>query len=346
MSSLYVLLAMVILLSLVFSYSNGFQDGSTVAASAIASKSLSKRQAVLLVAAFEFLGAILGGSAVAHSIQGITSYPSRPDMLPILASGLTGAIMWNFITRRLGLPSSSTHALVGGVIGSVIAASDSLEYVVFGHPGGIVSPTGLWRVGLSLFLSPIVGFALGYIALRVLVIVLKNASSALNVRLKQLQWLAVPLLAFGHGANDCQKAMGLVTMALCAAGVEKSAVIPDWVRLLTGLAMVLGVVSLVPRIVYRVGGIYKLRPLHGFVAESTSAAIVTFASLTGGPLAASQVIASTVTGVGTAERKSGVQWLVVFDMIRAWGMTIPCSGALSWALYTLMFHQLNYWIKQ
>jgi len=112
-SSLYVLLTMVIVLSLVFSYSNGFQDGSTVAASAIASKALSKRQAVLLVAAFEFMGAILGGSAVAHSIQGITSYPTRPDMLPILASGLTGAIMWNFLTRRLGLPSSSTHALVG-----------------------------------------------------------------------------------------------------------------------------------------------------------------------------------------------------------------------------------------
>lgn len=335
---------MVIVLSLVFSYSNGFQDGSSVAASAIASRALSKRQAVLLVAAFEFMGAILGGSAVAHSIQGITSYPSRPDMLPILASGLTGAIMWNFLTRRLGLPSSSTHALVGGVIGSVIAASDSLEYIVVGQAGGITHPTGLWRVGLSLFISPLVGFALGYFVLRVLVIVFKNASSSLNVSLKEMQWLAVPVLAFGHGANDCQKAMGLVTMALCAAGVEKSAVIPDWVRLLTGLAMVLGVVSLVPRIVYRVGGIYKLRPLHGFAAESTSAAIVTFASLTGGPLAASQVIASTVTGVGFAERKSGVQWLVVFDMIRAWCMTIPCAGALSWALYTLAFHQLNHFL--
>lgn len=339
--TVYLMVALVVALGLCFTYTNGFQDGSSVAAGAIASRSLSKTQAVVLVATFEFLGAMLGGSAVAGTISGITNWPDDPSLLPVLASALAGAILWNFITRVLGVPSSSTHALVGGVLGAVLAASGGFHYIIWGNPGFILNATGFWRVLFSLILSPIFGFIIGYWALLFAVASLRRATTELNKTLKKWQWVAVPMLAFGHGANDSQKTMGIIVLSLYAAGLGPTHIIPLWVRTITAIALVLGVVSIVPRIVRRVGGIFKLRPLHGLVMESASAVIVLTASATGGPLAASQVIASTGIGVGTAERKKGVQWLIAKDMVRAWCLTIPCAGTISWILYSLLFVHLN-----
>lgn len=335
--SVYGVVALVVCLALVFTYTNGFQDGSSVAASALASRSLSRTQTVLLVATFELLGALLGGSAVAGTIAKITNWPPQPDLLPVLASALAAAIGWNVFTRAVGLPSSSTHALIGGILGAVIAASGDARYIVWGDPGGLIRPTGLWRVVISLFLSPVVGFSLGYFMLLVVVANLKRASAHMNNVLKRAQWLAVPVLAFGHGANDSQKAMGVIMLTLYAAGFGGTAEVPLWVRCVTGLCLALGVMTLAPRIVQRVGGIYKLRPVHGLVAEASSGMIVVFASLTGGPLAASQVIASTVVGVGTAERKKSVHWLIARDMVQAWFLTIPCAAAVAWIFYSLFF---------
>jgi inorganic phosphate transporter, PiT family len=331
------MVALVVALCLVFTYTNGFQDGSSVAASAIAARSLSRRQAIFLVATFEFLGAIFGGSAVAGCISRVTTWPANPTLLPVLASALTAAIFWNYITRILGVPSSSTHALVGGVLGAVLAASGGFQYILWGDAGMIVNATGFSRILISLFVSPLCGFAAGYVVLFLSVMLLRKASTELNLLLKRLQWLAVPLLAFGHGANDSQKTMGLISIALFAAGMGGRNEVPFWVRSLTGLALVLGVVSLAPRIVRRVGGIYRMRPLHGLVAEASSGVIVLVASLTGGPLAASQVIASTVIGVGTAERKKGVHWVVAREMVRAWCLTIPSAGIVAWIFYSLIF---------
>lgn len=329
-------LGLVIVLSLLFTYTNGFQDGSSVAASAVSSRAMTKLQAVILVACFEILGAMLGGSAVANTIGAITSWPSRPDLLPVLAVGLASAIAWNFITRALRVPSSSTHALVGGIIGSVVSASDGWQYIVWGSPGGIFHATGVWKVILALFLSPVVGFAAGYILFLVSLAVLWKATTKVNKPLKYMQWFTVAALAFGHGANDTQKAMGVIVLALNAAGATNSNAIPLWIRSVVAATMGLGIIAMVPGIVKRVGSIYRMRPLHGFVTEFASAAVVVTGSVTGGPVSASQVIASTVMGVGTAERRKGVHWLIARDMLVAWFLTIPCSGLLATLVHALI----------
>ncbi len=339
--TIYLMVALVVALGLCFTYTNGFQDGSSVAAGAIASRAFTRPQAVLLVAIFEFLGAMLGGSAVAGTISGITNWPADPSLLPVLASALAGAILWNLITKVLGVPSSSTHALVGGVLGAVLAGAGDFRYIIWGSPGFIINSYGFWRIIMSLVISPIFGFAVGYALLLYAVAILRRASAELNETLKSWQFVAVPMLAFGHGANDSQKTMGIIVLSLYAAGLGVKHEVPLWVRLITAVALTLGVVSLVPRIVRRVGGIYKLRPLHGLVVEGASALIVLGASATGGPLAASQVIASTVIGAGTAERKKGVHWIIAREMVRAWFLTIPCSATLAWILFSLLFVHLN-----
>lgn len=331
-------LLIVVILGCVFAYTNGFQDGSSVSASPIAARAMSKHHAVYLTAAFEYLGALFGGSKVAASISGITDFPRGVAFLSVVCVALLSAICWNFVTRVLKVPSSSTHALVGGLIGSIYGASGSFKYVIFGDFGYLIHPTGVAKVIVTLFLSPLIGFGAGYICLRLAMIVFAKASSRLSVALKRMQWLVLPILAFGHGANDTQKVMGLIVM--CLAGsipAPGDMVIPLWVRLLVGLAMTSGVVAMTPGIVKRVGsGIYPQRPVHGFVSELASAIVVTFGSLTGGPVSASQVIASTVMGVGYAERRKGVHWLVAKDMLVAWFLTIPCSGLLAFSVYTLV----------
>lgn len=331
-------LVVVVALGCVFAYTNGFQDGSSVSASPIASRAMSKHHAVFLTAAFEYLGALLGGSKVASSISGITDFPRGVAFLSVLCVALISAIFWNFITRLLKVPSSSTHALVGGLIGSIYGVSGSFKYVIMGDFGYFIHPTGVAKVIVTLFMSPLIGFCAGYLCLRLAMFVFSRATSRLSVALKHMQWLVLPILAFGHGANDTQKVMGLIVM--CLAGTVAGPgdmVIPHWVRLLVGFAMALGVVAMAPGIVKRVGfGIYPQRPVHGLVSELASAIVVTLGSVTGGPVSASQVIASTVMGVGCAERRKGVHWLVAKDMLVAWFLTIPCSGLLAFSIYTLV----------
>ena len=323
------LLLVLLFLGCLFSYTNGFQDGSSVAASPIASRSLEPARAAVLTACFEFLGALAGGSAVAGSIAAITTYTDQEGFLSVLVVALFCAIVWNFFTRLIKVPSSSTHALVGGLIGSIWGRSGNLDYINLGDFGYLVHPTGVAKVILTLFLSPLIGFVSGYLLLKLSLIVFRFASSRLTRALKRMQWLVFPLLAFGHGANDSQKVMGLLVLAL----VGQVGVIPLPVRLLVGAAMTLGVVAMAPGIVKRVGsGIYRQRPLHAFVSELASAVVVSFGSLTGGPVSASQVIASTVMGVGYADRRKGVQWLVARDMLMAWFLTIPCSALLAYLI--------------
>jgi PiT family inorganic phosphate transporter len=328
--------ALVIFLSLLFTYTNGFQDGSSVAAGAIACRAMSKLQAIILCATCEFLGALLGGSAVSKSIANLTNWPDDPTILPILSSALFAAILWNYVTKIIKVPSSSTHALVGGILGALFAAGHGFKFVIWGDPGYLIHPTGVYKVVISLFASPVLGFLAGFFLFQIVMLALSRASTRVNKPLRWMQWGTVSMLAFGHGANDTQKAMGIVVLALGAVTNGAISDIPLWVRLISGIAMAIGIASIVPGIVKRVGGgIYKLRPVHGFVTESASAIIVLIGSATGGPVSASQVIASTVIGVGSAERKKGVHWLIARDMIVAWMITIPSSGLLACCVYSL-----------
>lgn len=335
------LLVLVIALSLLFTFTNGFQDGSSVCASAIASRALSEMQAVCLVAGMEFCGALLGGSAVANTIHSVCSYPDTPNLLPVLIDGLIAAISWNFFTKKIGLPSSSTHALVGGILGSVIACGRGFQYVVWGNVNQVWNAYGVCKVFESLLISPLIGFLAGYIMLHIMILLLIKASNRVNLALKQFQWLSVSVLAFAHGANDTQKAMGVILLALNASGLSHDQVIPLWVRILSGTAMACGIISLAPSIVRKVGmGIYKLRPLHGFVTQLASATVVLTGSITGGPVSASQVISSSVMGIGSGERIKGVNWLVAKDMLLAWFLTIPCAGLLAAVMYFCIFQWL------
>lgn len=334
--AIQVLGLLVIGLSLAFTFTNGLQDGSSVTASVIITRVLSPPRAVLLVATCELLGALLGGSAVAQVVRSITSWPARPDLLPVLAAGLTAAIVWNFLTKALHLPSSSTHALFGGLLGALVAASGT-KYLVFGS-FDILHASGIGKVVVSLFLSPLLGFIFGYLVLAVVILLLKRASCRVLGVLKIGQCALVTMLAFGHGSNDPQKTMGIILLSLHAMGAYSGEEIPFWVRLSTGLAIALGVASLAPGIVKRVGyGIYKMRVLHGFVAELASGSVVLASSISGAPVSTSQVISSAVMGVGSNARFKEVHWLVARDILVSWLLTIPGAGFFAGLTYFALF---------
>lgn len=340
--SITFLVLVVVVLALVYTFTNGFQDGSSVTAAPIACGAMTELQAMLVVATFEFLGAMLGGSSVVGAVHAITTWPKRPDLLPVAITGLCAAVLWNYTTRLFRIPSSSTHALVGGLIGAMVAAAHGFKYVNWGHPYDILHSTGVIRVLLSLFISPVIGIAGGYLLFRLAALMLVSATPVMNKVLRSLQWITVPILAFAHGANDTQKAMAVIVLSLQACGISHSGIVPLWARLITGIAMALGVIMLAPGIVKRVGyDIFKLRPLHSFVVEVSSEAIVLTASLIGGPVATSQVISSSVVGVGISQRMKAVRWLVFRDVFAAWFLTIPASAVLSFLLYIAFFHFLT-----
>ncbi len=335
------LFIVVVVLSLVFTYTNGLQDGSSVTAGLIVCRVLTPVRAVLLVAACELAGATFGGSAVANAVRSVTNIPENPHMLPVLSAGLTAAIMWNFLTKTLKMPSSSTHALFGGLLGAFVASPGGFDNIVVGEMN-LFHPTGFSRIIVSLFASPVVGFVVGYLLLQLAMLLLVKATTAINRYLKWGQVLTVSMLAFGHGANDPQKVMGIILIALHSSGLHMGDDIPLWVRIVSGLAIAIGVLSLAPGIVKRVGsGIFRLRLLHGFITETASGSIILLSSITGCPVSTSQVISSTVMGIGTGERFKDVRWLVARDILVSWFLTIPCAGLCAAVLYFLAFRWLD-----
>lgn len=298
-------------------------------------------RAVFLVASCELIGAVFGGSAVANAIRSLISCKQDLYLLPVLSAGLSAAIAWNYLTKMLRMPSSSTHALFGGLLGSLLAAPGSTNNIVWGHID-LFHPSGFGKVVVSLFTSPVLGFIFGYLMLNLVTLLLIKATNSINKWLKFGQTITVSLLAFGHGANDPQKTMGIILIALNSAGFHHGNEVPFWVRLATGVSICMGVLSLAPGIVKRVGtGIYKLRILHGFVTEFASGTIVVLSSLTGCPVSTSQVISSTVMGVGSGERFKDVRWLVARDILISWFLTIPCAGLCAYVSYLTIFRWLN-----
>lgn len=331
------LAVIVIVLSLIFTFTNGFQDGSSVAAGAIACRALSPARAVILVSSCEFFGSLIGGSAVAASIISMVNHPESPDLLLALTAGMFAAIVWNYLTKIMRFPSSSTHALAGGLLGGLLAAGGP-EYISWGRLS-LFHPSGMGKIFISLFLSPLLGFVFGFFLIKSTSFLLRRATRRISPLLKYGQCATVGLLAFAHGANDPQKAMAVILLALNSSGLYTGSSIPPLVRIGCGLAITVGVMMLAPGIVKRVGsGIYRLRVLHGFVMEAASGGIVLFSSLTGCPVATSQVVSSTVMGVGSGEHYKDVHWLVARDILMSWFLTIPCAGLCAYASYLILFH--------
>ena len=313
-----------------FDYINGFHDTANAIATSVSTRALRADHAILMSATANFLGA-LTGTAVAKTISsGIAATPDGPDGQIIVAAALVGAITWNLITWRLGIPSSSSHALIGGLLGAVLAATGT----------GAYKWDGIWgKVLLPLVTSPIVGLVLGFSAMVVILNVFKRANPRrLNERFRRLQVVSAAFMAFSHGSNDAQKTMGIMTLALIGAGVlPHDAPIPLWVILLAASAISLGTAFGGWRIIKTMGQrVVKLDPVHGFAAETTAATVILTASHFGMPVSTTHVISSAIMGVGSSDRLSAVRWGVAGNIVIAWILTIPASGLVALVAWEIL----------
>ena len=322
-----------------FDYTNGFHDASNIVATVVASRAMTPVKAVIVVALFEFLGPILGGTAVADTIGkfvNISDLPELPSMVIILC-GISGAISWNLITWWFGIPSSSSHALVGGLAGAVLVSAGA-DHVVWGlHELGQGRLTGVTKVVGSLIVSPIVGFWAGFAIHRWMGFLLRGARPSVNRYLRGVQFLTAAGLAFSHGANDAQKSMGVITMVLLLGGFIPQFHVPFWVVLICATAITLGIMSGGWRIVRTVGfGIYKVRPLHAVDAQITSGAVIFGSALVGASVSTTHVVSSSIMGIGASERPKAVRWAKAKDIVSTWIITIPGAGMVSVTIYYLV----------
>jgi PiT family inorganic phosphate transporter len=318
------ILVAVIGLAVLFDYINGFHDTANAIATSVSTRALSPRVAIGMSAIANFVGA-LTGTAVAHTIgAGLITPQSEGGV--VVPAALLGAIVWNLLTWRLGIPSSSSHALIGGLLGASAAA------VGFGawQMGGI-----LGKVILPLVGSPIAGFVIGF-ALMVLIFHLFQRAhpKTMNDRFRRLQVVSAAFMAFSHGSNDAQKTMGVMTLALVSAGIIPEFRVPLWVIVLAASAISFGTAAGGWRIIRTMGSkVVKLDPVHGFAAETTAAAIIFGASTLGMPVSTTHVISSAILGVGSSDRFNSVHWGVARRIGIAWVLTLPASGLVAALAY-------------
>lgn len=325
---------------LLFDYTNGFHDASNIIATVIASRALTPIQSVIVVATFEFLGPLLGGVAVANTIGKFVTLSDVPPALSVavVACGLFAAIFWNLLTWWFGIPSSSSHAIVGGLAGAVII-SVGADHVVWGFSELMHGKfTGVTKVFLSLIVSPILGFWVGFLLYRVTFRLLARAKPSANAWLRRFQWFTSAGLAFSHGSNDAQKSIGAITLILMVGGLtaidpatgKPGFIVPFWTILACSIAITLGILSGGWRIVRTVGfGIYKVRPIHAFSAQATSASLILSASMLGAPVSTTHVVSSAIMGIGAGERPKAVRWAKAKEIVSTWVITIPAAGIVA-----------------
>ena len=339
MDPVLALAVIAVLIVLVFDYTNGFHDAANIIASVIASRAMTPVQAVLVVGVAEFLGPLLGGTAVANTIGKFITLDGvdAPAALAIILCGLVGAIAWNLFTWWRGIPSSSSHALVGGLAGAVVV-SVGADHVVWGVDElahGHV--TGVMKVLAALLLSPLVGFWAGYLLHRLMLGLLRRARPTMNRKLRNAQWLTAAGLGFSHGANDAQKSMGILTLVLLLGGFIDKFAVPFWVMLACATAITCGILSGGWRIVRTLGfAIYKVRPLHAIDSQLASAAVIFSASAIGAPVSTTHVVATSIMGIGASERPKAVRWAKAGEIATTWVVTIPGAAAVSVAFSYLL----------
>jgi len=329
MPDIPLLLVAIVVVALVFDYTNGAHDSANAIATIVSTKVLSPLLAVTMAAVLNFFGALLG-TEVAHTIgSGIVNPSMIAGCQPLLLAALAGAIGWNVLTWFLGLPSSSSHALIGGLIGASIAFGGwhTPRYTVI-----------VEKVVLPLFLSPLLGFAGAFLLLRVLGRFLVRAHPrAANDRLRKLQVASSAFMAVSHGMNDAQKTMGIISLALVIFHKLPTFSIPLWVRIACALAMTTGTLTGGWKIIKTMGHkIFKLEPIHGFAAETAAALVIVTASHFGAPISTTHVISSSVIGAGSSKRISAVKWGVAGRMVLAWVLTLPGAALLGALIFLLL----------
>jgi PiT family inorganic phosphate transporter len=315
-----------------FALTNGFHDASNAIATLVATRGATPGQAVALSAVFNMAGAVLLGTAVADTIGKIVTVP-QGQMVAVVGAGLAGATAWNLITWWRGLPSSSGHALVGGLVGA--AGADGILSGSTGsvHWGGFDGwhPTGVIGVLVALLISPVLGFAVAFLLLRFLRLVSRRWTTRWINPVRAGGWIAAAGLSFSHGSNDAQKAMGVIAVLLLASGHTTTMTVPLWAKVVTGVALTAGTALGGWRIVKTIGQrIFSLTPLDSFTSQASSTAVILGASLIGAPVSTTQVVASSVVGTGGGRRRwKHVRWQVVREMGVAWLTTIPAAALLA-----------------
>ncbi|MBF6022836.1 inorganic phosphate transporter [Lysobacter niastensis] len=366
------LVLVVVLAALIFEYINGFHDTANSIATVVATKVLSPMQAVMLAAATNLIGA-LWGTAVAKTIasglldSGVVEVTSQ-----LILCALGGGIVWNLITWALGLPSSSSHALIGGLCGAAFAAAmNNPHAIIWSEPADpwFKSAGLLWKVVVPMVSSPLLGFSAGFLVMGILFAIISGMASSggLLARLARPRWVnaffgkaqlaSAAYMGFAHGSNDAQKTMGIIALALVsaqAAGTldnlpswlaflhpSQNAIvnkdIDTWIKLTCAVVMAAGTAAGGWRIIKTLGHkLVKLHPIHGFAAEASAATVITLASSLGIPVSTTHNISAAIMGVGTAKRFNAIKWTVVERMLWAWILTIPAAGGIAYLFYKLL----------
>lgn len=326
MPETFLLLITVIILALIFDFINGFHDSANAIATSVSTRVLSPKTAVTMAAVLNVLGA-LSGTAVAKTVGAGLVQNFCITQLTVI-SALLAAIVWDIFTWYLGLPTSSSHAILSGIVGAGVATAGTQ----------VIIKKGVIKVLSGLFLSPLIGFTLGWLLMVLLYWLFRRSSPALVSGIfNKLQIVSAAYMAFSHGNNDAQKSMGVITMALVSYYGLKDFHVPVWVILTCATAMGLGTAFGGWRIIKTLGvKLVHLRPIHGFAAEASAATVIEVASRIGLPLSTTHVISSTIMGVGASKRLSAVRWGIGGNIILAWILTIPACFGLAWVFYHLL----------
>ncbi|GAA2756031.1 inorganic phosphate transporter [Actinopolymorpha rutila] len=319
------LVVAVVLIALAFDYTNGFHDAANAIASSVSTRALTPRTALALAAVMNLAGALIS-EGVAETIgSGIITPETDAHGMTVVLSGLVGAISWNLLTWWLGLPSSSSHALIGGLIGAGLAASASVHWATIGK-----------KVLLPMVLSPLIGFLLAYVVMLSLLWIFRKANPSRAYRgFRAGQSVSAAAMAFGHGLQDAQKTMGVIVLALVTAGLHTGTDVPLWVKLAAATAIALGTYSGGWRIMRTLGRrVIKLDPARGIAADST-ASVVLYVMAIGfhAPVSTTHTVSAAIMGVGSTQRLSAVRWGVAGNIVTAWVLTIPAAAAVAAVVY-------------
>lgn len=328
MDSLFVLTILIVIGAVAFDFINGFHDTANAIATAVSTKALKPRHAIIMAAVMNFVGAMTFTGVAKTITKGIVDPFTLENGSVVILAALISAIAWNLITWYYGIPSSSSHAIIGSIAGAAIASAGF----------GAIKYAGFSKIILALIISPLLAFALGFIVYSIFKVVFKNNNlSKTNRNFRFFQIFTAALQAYTHGTNDAQKAMGIITMALIANGYVATSDIPFWVQLACATAMGLGTSVGGWKIIKTVGGkIMKIRPVNGVAADLTGATLIFGATTVGLPVSTTHVISSSILGVGSAHRLKGVKWDTAQRMVVTWVITLPISATLAGLVYFIL----------
>ncbi len=315
-----------IALMTLYAFFNGFNNSGTLVAAPISTRSLAPRTAITLAVIFEFIGPFIFGSAVAAAIGRDFLEPDAINLNVLLAMALS-QILWNFVTWYFGFPSSSTHALVGGLSGAAFAAAGWSVFL----------PGGLAHIFLGLLLAPLFGLIGGYLAMKGFLWLARGSGPRVNAVFQRGHLFTTAALSMSHGTNNGQQCMGVITLGLVILGAQATFQVPLWVTALVAAALAAGVATGGYRMIRKLGAqMYRLRPIHGFSSQAASAAIILSTAVAGSPVSTTQVISAAIMGVGAAHRLRAVRWGVATQIVMSWLVTIPVVALAAGLLYLLL----------